>query len=152
MWSGTFAYVFCVCVTLLLTQKTRVCAHMPAWVQRLNGVRTPPGCVYVCVCAYVRACVMCRGLWGWRYVGHSHHAPLAPLDRAGSTGEGGRGWMGRAGRAAGLRWVWYSGGDKGSGGWSKRTGWIEVGSGPKWDYNMLTDLQSDMWFVKKIKK
>lgn len=29
------------------------------------------------------------GLWGWWYVGHSHHASVAPLDRARSIGVGG---------------------------------------------------------------
>lgn len=62
-------------------------AHMCLTIfQRLNGVKTPhltvdnaPGEWEGCV----------QGLWGWWYVGHSHHASLAPLVRVDSN-EGGK--------------------------------------------------------------
>lgn len=52
MWSGK-----CACMgefTVVVTLQTCVCACMCVFVyQRLNGVKTPPGCVCVCVCMSV---------------------------------------------------------------------------------------------------
>lgn len=48
---------------------------------------------------------MLQGLWGWWYVGHSHHASLAPLVRVDSNEGGGGGQLGRAVRSVGFRAV-----------------------------------------------
>lgn len=94
---------------------------------RLPKVKRCEDPAWLCVQRVWRVGWDVQRLWGWWYVGHSHHASLAPLVRVDSNGGvGGAMQLGRAARAVGFRvakeneemkrvmrikCVWLSGGD-----------------------------------------